>query len=87
MKGTTELEESNFQTILRNGDTDTVNKVAISKSNLTLREKTTGDGVVDFDNVSLVIEGYYSDKIKANTLASKLFNFANMGALASNAKL
>lgn len=79
-----ELEESNFQTILRNGGTDAVNRVAVSKSNLTLREKTTGDGVIDFDNVSLVIEGYYSDKIKANTLASKLFNFANMEALASN---
>lgn len=49
-----------------------------------IKQKTTGDGVINLDKVSLVIEGYYSDKIKTNTLASKLFNFANMAALASN---
>lgn len=79
-----ETKESNFQPILRNAGTDAVNKVSVSKSNLKLAEMTTGDGVINFDNVTLAIEGYYSDKIKSNILASKLFNFANMEALATN---
>ena len=84
-KAVPEQKESNFQTILRNAGTDAVNKVSVSKSNLKVKETTTGDGVINFDNVTLAIEGYYSDKIKSNILASKLFNFANMEALATNA--
>lgn len=84
-KAVPEQKESNFQTILRNAGTDAVNKVSVSKSNLKIKETTTGDGVINFDNVTLAIEGYYSDRIKSNILASKLFNFANMEALATNA--
>lgn len=84
-KSIPEQRESNFQTILRNAGTDAVNKVSVSKSNLKVKETTTGDGVINFDKVTLAIEGYYSDKIKSNILASKLFNFANMEALATNA--
>lgn len=80
-----EQKESNFQPILRNAGTDAFNKVSVSKSNLKVKETTTGDGVINFDNVTLAIEGYYSDRIKSNILASKLFNFANMEALATNA--
>ena len=83
-KAVPEQKESNFQTILRNAGTDAVNKVSVSKSNLKVKETTTGDGVINFDNVTLAIEGYYSDRIKSNILASKLFNFANMEALATN---
>lgn len=83
-KSIPEQRESNFQTILRNAGTDAVNKVSVSKSNLKVKETTIGDGVIDFDNVTLAIEGYYSDKIKFNILASKLFNFAIMEALATN---
>lgn len=84
-KAVPEQKESNFQTILRNKGTDAVNKVSVSKSNLKIKEMTTGDGVVDLGNVSLAIKGYHSDKIKFNILASKLFNFAIMEALATNA--
>lgn len=84
-KAVPEQKESNFQTVLRNAGTDAVNKVSVSKSNLKIKETTTGDGVINFDNVTLAIEGYYSDRIKSNILASKLFNFANMEALATNA--
>lgn len=83
-KAVPETKESNFQTILRNAGTDAVNKVSVSRSHLKVKEKTTGDGYIDFDNVILAIEGYYSDKIKFNILASKLFSFANMEALDSN---
>lgn len=84
-KSIPEQRESNFQTILRNAGTDAVNKVSVSKSNLKPVEMSTGDGLINFDNVTLAIEGYYSDRIKSNILASKLFNFANMEALATNA--
>lgn len=57
---------------------------ALPKGKILIKQKTTGDGVINFDKVLLVIEDYYSDKLKANTLASKLFNIANMQALASS---
>lgn len=83
-KAVPETKETHFQPILRNAGTDAVNKISASKSNLKIKETTTGDGVIHFDKVSLVIESYHSDKLKFNILASKLFNFAIMEAIATN---
>ncbi len=84
-KAVPEPQESNFQTILRNAGTDAVNKASVSKSNLKVKETTTGDGIISFKDISLTIKGYSNNKIKSNILASKLLNFANMEALATNA--
>lgn len=83
-KAVPEIKESNFQTMLRNAGTDAVNRVSTSRSNLNITEKVNGDGSIDLGKVKLDIEGYYSEKIKFNILASKIYNLSILTAISEN---